>query len=241
MTTKTSAEDVSLYQIYTPSTGSSFGAIDSEEAAESVFELIERSKVASLVTDTVLGLGAGFEDEEAIKKIFEIKRRPSDKTLAVLIPSISSVTSLLHEDDLETLFRIEDAIWPGPLTVIVSCHEYFARHLGGDGSSVGLRIPNDSLLRRLLEITGPLATTSANISGLPSLTAMPEFIEQLGLEPWPKSHRALAELGISVMVGGGAPSGKSSTVVDFRGDTPVIMRQGEIELFRILEALGKDD
>jgi L-threonylcarbamoyladenylate synthase len=123
----------------------------------------------------------------------------------------------------------------------VSCHEYFSRFLGGDGSSVGLRIPNDPLLRRLLEITGPLATTSANISGLPSLTSVPEFIEQLALEPWPKSHRVLFELGISVMVGGGAPSGKSSTVVDLRGGTLEIIRQGEVQLFRILEALGQVD
>jgi tRNA A37 threonylcarbamoyladenosine synthetase subunit TsaC/SUA5/YrdC len=78
MATKTSAEDVSLYQIYTPITGDSVETTDTEEAAGSIFELIERSKVASLVTDTVLGLGAGFDDEEAIKKIFEIKRRPSD-------------------------------------------------------------------------------------------------------------------------------------------------------------------
>ena len=83
--------------------------------------------------------------------------------------------------------------------------------------------------------------TSANISGLPSVASIPEFIEQLALEPWPKSHRALFELGISVMVEGGVPSGKSSTVVDFRGGVPVVMRQGEVELFRILEALGKVD
>lgn len=207
----------------------------------SIFDSMERSKVAALMTDTVLGLGAGFDDEAAIKRIFEIKRRPSDKTLAVLIPSVSSVTPFLREEDLADLFRIEDYLWPGPLTVVVTCHEYFARCLGGDGSSVGVRIPNDPLLLRLLEITGPLAVTSANISGLPAVTSVAEFIEQIGAPPWPESHTDLFDLGISVMVGGGYPSGKSSTVVDLRSSTPQIIRQGEVELSRILEALQRVD
>lgn len=120
--------------------------------------------VAVVPTDTVYGLACLPDRAEAVAAIFSLKGRPDDKALPVLGASL---------DDLERVARFDDAAlavaeryWPGPLTLVLPRAETFTHDLGGRGDeTVAVRVPESELALVLLEAVGPLAVTSANLSG----------------------------------------------------------------------------
>jgi tRNA threonylcarbamoyl adenosine modification protein (Sua5/YciO/YrdC/YwlC family) len=168
--------------------------------------------VAVIPTDTVYGLAASLTEPGAIERVFELKGRPPTKSLPVLGASLDALRVIAAFDgDAEALGRKH---WPGPLTLVLARAPGFVVDLGGDWSStVAVRVPDRAVTLELLEITGPLAVTSANRSGE---------------EPASTPAEARAAFGADVpLLDDGPLAGEVSTVLSLvAGRT--ILREGAI-------------
>jgi len=176
--------------------------VDGEPSADvldEIADVLRAGGVALLPTDTIYGLHAVATNEQAVARIRSMKERGDDKPFVVIASSI---------DQLETLgATIPDAlrqIWPAPLTAIVA----------SGAKTIAARIPNLTWLRALLDRTGPLISTSANRSGEPPITA-PEMLANDLLEV------------LDGLFDAGSREGQPSTIVDFTGGEPRIVREGD--------------
>jgi L-threonylcarbamoyladenylate synthase len=165
--------------------------------------------VALLPTDTIYGLHAVAENQEAVDRIAAMKERPSEKAFVVIAASIEQLTAMnvVVPDVLRT-------IWPAPLTAILRSGE----------KTVAARVPDLAWLRGLLNRTGPLVSTSANRSGEPPVTS-PEMLERT------------MQYRLDALLNQGPCEGKPSTIVDFTestGSTPRLVREGDPGFTQIL-------
>jgi L-threonylcarbamoyladenylate synthase len=175
---------------------------------------IAAGEVAILPTDTVYGVGALPDRARAI---FELKRRPLEKALPVLGAGIEQLHAVaeLGEAALDLAARA----WPGPLTLVVPRARAFTADLGGtDPATVAVRVPRHPLALELLRRTGPLAVTSANLSGEPPAGTCGE-----AQSLWPGTP----------CLDGGPCDGTPSTVVSLLGE-PKVLRAGELSEEQIL-------
>lgn len=175
-------------------------------------------------TDTVYGLGAALADPQAIEKLFEVKERDSAKAIAVLVGRTSDVERKVGK--LNALAaRLADRFWPGPLTLVVPAVPGLPDLLSPT-PTVGVRMPDHPVALKLLQASGPLAVTSANLSGkMDSRTALEVFEQLAGRIPL-------------ILDGGETPGGAPSTVVDCTGSEPVILRLGPISLDQLQQAIA---
>jgi L-threonylcarbamoyladenylate synthase len=185
---------------------------------------IEEGSLVVIPTDTVYGIACRPDDPAATDRLFGIKRRPRDLELPVLVSSIEVAGQVAQLDERSR--RLMEAFWPGPLTVVLPRAVPARRwDLGGDAHTVGVREPRHLLALALLERSGPLAVTSANLSGTPS----PESCEEL--------HAVFGE-GIAVYLCQEEPlSGHPSTVVDLTHEEVRVLRAGSVterDLSRVL-------
>ena len=167
-------------------------------------------------TDTVYGLAADAANAGAIQQLFQLKQRPEDRSIAVLVADVSAAAALVELDGPAQ--RLAKHFWPGPLTVVAARTPSAPPHLG-TGSTIGVRLPGDDVMVAIAG-SGPLAVTSANLQGGPT----------------PSTAAGVAELfpALSLVVDGGPRPGASSTVVDMTGSAPVMLREGPISLSEIL-------
>ena len=188
---------------------------------------VERGAVVVLPTDTVYGVGADAFQPDAVAAVLAAKGRGRQMPPPVLIPSVRTVDGLAR--DVPAPARaLMDAFWPGALTVIVWAQPSLAWDLGETHGTVALRVPAHPASLALLERTGPLAVTSANLTGQPAATT---------------ADGAQEQLGDSVAVyldGGDAPLGVASTIVDATGDVLRIVRDGGVTREEITEVVGAD-
>lgn len=162
-------------------------------------------------TETVYGLGADALEPDAIGRVFEAKSRPRDRPISFAVAEIDQAAGLVRPGPVARRFIA--AFLPGPVTVVCERTERVPAALTGGRSRVGLRIPAHDLARSLLEATGPLTATSANVSGGADVR------EPAELDP------AIRE-AVRVVIDGGRTPGGSSTVVD--PDLGVIHRRGRL-------------
>jgi L-threonylcarbamoyladenylate synthase len=177
-------------------------------------------------TDTVYGLGTLAFNAEAVKRIYVAKDRPAEKAIPVLIADLDDLAKVTSEVSRPAA-RLAARFWPGALTLVVAKHPDIPESVS-ISAGVGVRIPNHPVARNLLRAAGPLAVTSANLSGLNSPTTALEVYEQLA------GRIAL------IIDGGKTPGGIASTVVDCIGSEPVILRVGPISKEEIEAVLGLD-
>lgn len=172
-------------------------------------------------TETVYGLAGDAMDPSAASRIFAAKRRPADNPLIVHIPDADHLDGIASPTPLA--LRLAEDFWPGPLTIVLDAHPEVPRTTTAGLSTVAVRVPDHPVAIALLEQAGvPVAAPSANRSGRPSPTT---------------AGHVLADLGGSidaVIDGGQCVIGVESTVVDARGDVPVVLREGAVTR----EALG---
>jgi len=166
---------------------------------------IKNDGVIIFPTETVYGLGGLVTSEVAIKRMYEIKKRPAGKPFQILISDLSQLDELTDKVS-EKAQELISKHWPGPLTLIF-------KNKGGS-STVGVRMPDHSLLRELIKLTGPLASSSANLSG----ESDPTSADEVKIE---------ADL---LLDGGKCRLGQPSTVIDASVDPPQILRQGSIKI-----------
>jgi len=167
-------------------------------------------------TDTVYGLGANAFSEAAIQKLFDIKERQPNQAIAVLIGDPQQL-ELLSENISPSAMALARQHWPGALTVIVP-RKAGVPEILSPTPTLGVRMPDHPAALALLRAAGPLAVTSANLSGGADTTTAGEVIAQL------------AGRFDLLLDGGTTPGGVPSTVVDMTGPQPKVLRQGPIEI-----------
>jgi L-threonylcarbamoyladenylate synthase len=179
----------------------------------------------ALPTDTVYGIAVAMDTSGGIERLFEVKRRPPDKGIVLLLDDAAQAGSIGLIGPAAT--ALAAAFWPGGLTVVVPQRPDVAIPdvLTGGARTIGLRVPDHATPRTLAQGVGPLPTTSANVSGVPEARDAAEILEQLGE-------------GIDLILDGGpAHGGPASTVVDCTGERAVVVREGAIPAARIAEIL----
>ena len=126
-------------------------------------EAVSKGFIIGIPTETVYGIGVDPYSEEAVKNLFNIKERDDNKPVSLLVPSYTSIHKL---DIISEIPEVVDLYWPGPLTVVVETNENFVDGVGTKSpNTIGLRVPDNELTAELLNMTGPLAVTSANLTG----------------------------------------------------------------------------
>jgi tRNA threonylcarbamoyl adenosine modification protein (Sua5/YciO/YrdC/YwlC family) len=161
--------------------------------------------------------------------VFEAKRRESGLALPVLAASTDQAFGLATATDAAR--AVAARFWPGPLTLVLPRAERSqAWYLGDRPDSIGVRVPDHPISSALLRATGPLATTSANISGLPPLLDGDALIEAFG---------ATVAVYLVLPPGVRPPGGRSSTVLDLTGSSPRVTREGPIGERELRETLAR--
>jgi L-threonylcarbamoyladenylate synthase len=167
-------------------------------------------------TDTVYGLAALPYKDNFIEQLFTAKGRNSSRAIAVLIGDVAQLNQVASSVS-EQARRIIDHFWPGPLTLVLPKHPSLPDILSQD-QTIGVRMPDHPLALMLLREIGPLAVTSANLSGGENPNTAQEVQFQLG----GRVHL--------IIDGGRSPGGVPSTVVDCSGDKLSILRPGPVSL-----------
>ncbi|MCQ9343565.1 L-threonylcarbamoyladenylate synthase [Corynebacterium sp. 153RC1] len=198
-----------------------------EAGISAAVDAVESGRLVVMPTDTLYGLGCNAFDNRAVAKLLETKRRGPDMPVPVLVGSWDTARGLVHTFDTQLRTLIE-AFWPGGLSLVVPQAPSLPWNLGDTRGTVMLRMPLHPVAIELLRRTGPMAVSSANISGqTPPATV----------------HAAKEQLGESVAIyldGGECALGLASTIVDLSGQTPRILREGAISAERIAEVLELD-
>ena len=191
-------------------------------------EVLKQGGIVAFPTDTVYGLGAVFDDEKAVRKIFEAKGREEKKPLSILVADMEQV-ALLAEIEKGTMAKkakcLMEQYWPGALTLIFRKKPGIPDAVTAGGQTIGVRMPDLELTRELILAAGkPLAAPSANLSGKRSAVSAQEVLEDL-------------DGRIDMVIDGGkCDIGVASTVVDMTGEKPVILREGVITAAMIEQA-----
>jgi L-threonylcarbamoyladenylate synthase len=189
---------------------------------EAIEVLLNRGLVV-FPTDTVYGIGALVFDNLAVEKLFLAKERDAGKAIPVLLNDFSQLT-LVAQGLNKIAERLAKRYWPGALTLLVRKNISLPANIT-PYSTIGVRMPDHPVTLRLLHLAGPLAVTSANISGEDDATTAEEVLQHL------KGRVNL------IIDGGKTPGGDPSTVVDCTVDPPKIIRQGPISEEQILSSL----
>lgn len=190
-------------------------------------KLIAMGETVVFPTETVYGLGANALSEDAVRKIYVAKGRPSDNPLIVHIADLESLIPLVSEIS-ETAKKLMDAFWPGALTLIFPKSDQVSLTVTAGLSTVAIRMPNHPIAKRLIELSGcPIAAPSANLSGKPSPTDYQTVVDDM-----------TGRVG-AIICGSHAKIGLESTVLDISGEEPVVLRPGGVTLEAIREVVGK--
>lgn len=176
---------------------------------------LERGGVVAIPTDTVYGLGARVDRPEAMAAVFRAKGRPPGLALPVLVGTWRQARGVAARWP-RNASMLAARFWPGALTVVVPVAPELGEHLGGDGSSVGLRRPDHRFVQRLCRAAGPLAVTSANAHGAPPCTTAGAV------------RTSFDASDVELVVDGGICEGEPSTVVDCRITPPACLRAGGV-------------
>lgn len=187
--------------------------------------LISEGKLVAVPTETVYGLSADGLCESAVEDIYEVKGRPETKPISLLVSDMSTVEDFC-DNIPKWAYILAEKFWPGPLTMILHKKSIVPDIVTAGGSTVGVRCPNHPLTLELLKVCGkPLATPSANISGMASPKSANDVIYYFdGKIP-------------CVIDGGECSVGIESTIVDMTVSPPKILRQGGLSKKDIETAL----
>ena len=202
--------------------------IDDEKLMEAA-EILRAGGLVAFPTETVYGLGANALNEEAAKKIYAAKGRPSDNPLIAHISKPEELAPLVKEVP-EAGKKLMEAYWPGPLTMIFPKSDIVPYGTTGGLDTVAIRMPSDPIANRMIALAGiPIAAPSANTSGRPSPTTAEHVYQDMNGK-------------IEMILDGGAVGiGVESTIVDVSGPVPMLLRPGAITIEMLRETLGQVD
>ena len=167
-----------------------------------------------LPTETVYGLFAQALNEEAVERIYELKRRPRDKALNLNVASLEEIYAF-SKNQPTYLNQLYQAFLPGPLTIILQANDQVPTWINSGMDTVGFRIPKHSVTLDLIRKYGPLIGPSANLSGKASGTSFQQIMMDFQEE-------------VSGVEDDDFLTGQDSTILDLSGEKALILRQGAI-------------
>jgi L-threonylcarbamoyladenylate synthase len=187
-------------------------------------DVLQHGGLVAFPTDTVYGLAALPFDNDCVEGLFSAKGRNSSRAIAILIGDYDDLNKIVQNFN-DNAQKLSHRFWPGPLTLVVDQLPGLPESLSQDGT-IGVRMPDHPVALSLLRRVGPLAVTSANISGQENTTTAEEVLKQLN-----------GRLHL-ILDGGKSSGGIPSTVVSCISDVPVVLRKGPIGADEIKAALG---
>ena len=187
-------------------------------------DVLRHGGLVAFPTDTVYGLAAWPFDQFMLARLFVVKGRKHTKAIAVLMGNQADLEQVAEKPS-ELALLLAKRFWPGPITLIVPRNPRVPKTIS-PAPTIGVRVPNHPVALDLLRATGPLAVTSANLSGRENANTAAEVLDQLE----DKVHL--------ILDGGKTPGGIPSTVVDCTDDTPTILRPGPITMAHLQAALA---
>ena len=167
-----------------------------------------------LPTETVYGLFAQALNEEAVERVYELKRRPRDKALNLNVASLEEIYAF-SKNQPTYLDQLYQAFLPGPLTIILQANDQVPTWINSGMDTVGFRIPKHSVTLDLIRKYGPLIGPSANLSGKVSGTSFQQIVMDFQEQ-------------VSGVEDDAALTGQDSTILDLSGEKARILRQGAI-------------
>jgi len=188
--------------------------------------VLSKGGVIVFPTLTLYGLGVDAFNAKAVNTLFEIKGRPTDKPILILICDISQLNSLAREVPAAAKLLM-NRFWPGRLTLVFHAKKGLPKNLIAQKGKIGIRLTGNRVAASLVTGLGrPVTGTSANLSGRPGAFRISD------LDPAVKAHVDM------ILDAGTLKGGVGSTIIDITFDYPKIIREGEISASEIYEALG---
>ncbi len=195
------------------------------EAVAQAAEVVRSGRLLVMPTDTVYGIGADAFDKVAVAMVLAAKHRSRDMPPPVLVPSPRTVDGLATDVPLYARILMR-AFWPGALTLVLRAQGSLAWDLGKTNGTVALRMPQDSVALDVLSEVGPMAVTSANLTGQPPATTAQGAHDQL-------------RGAVSIYLDDGPRQEQgASTIVDCTGEDPIVLRHGSLSADSMREVLG---
>ena len=189
-------------------------------------EILKKGGIIALPTETVYGLAVDMTNENAIKKLYELKKRNANKSFAIAISGIDALRKIVKKIPEKALILIK-YFWPGPLTLVLEAGDNVPSYLISNGK-IGIRNPkNKTTLDIIKKLGNPVALTSANISGKQSCKSGDEVKEVFGRQIDMVVENREKILGVE------------STVVDITDSEPKILREGYISKYEIAVCLHR--
>lgn len=195
-----------------------------EQGIAAAIDAVRRGDLVVLPTDTVYGLGADAFSPTAVQTLLAAKRRGRDMPVPVLVGSWHTIDGLVSNVK-PSVRQLVEAFWPGGLTLVVEHAPSLAWDLGDTDGTVAVRMPLHPVALEVLNATGPMAVSSANVSGEPPATTADAARDQLG---W------LVEVYLEA---GECGDPVASTIVDITGEVPRVLRAGAVSLDELREVL----
>lgn len=189
------------------------------EDLRKAIEVIKQGGIVIFPTDTAFGIGCRMDNEDAIKRLFEIRKRPVGQATPVLFDSVKTVRKYVNPFDVK-IEGLMDKFWPGALTIILKCDISMVPDLvRGGGKNLGVRIPDHEIPRKIVKEIGlPILGPSANFHG----EKTPYKFEELDKE--------LIKLVDFIVEGKTKGENLASTVIDCTDEPWRIIRQGNVEI-----------
>jgi len=187
-----------------------------QQQVEDGISILRQGGLVAFPTDTVYGLGASANLPQAVEKVYQVKQRPRDRALPLLLADISQISEVAYPVS-QVAWRLARAFLPGALTLVLPKSKSVPDIITAGGKTVAVRVPAHPIPVALARGLGtPIVGTSANISGQPSPLTAGEVSIQFGNK-------------MEIIIDGGrCPGGRESTVVDVTGEVPVMLREGAI-------------
>lgn len=186
-------------------------------------QIIQEGGIVIFPTETVYGIGVNGLNETAIKKLYEVKQRPINKPISLLVNSIEMIEKVA-KDITEIEYDLIKRFLPGPLTIVLKKKDIVPDIVTAGFDTIGIRMPENKIALKLIEYAGvPIATPSANISGRPSGTNLKAIMKDFNDK-------------VDYFIDGGISKiGVASTIVQVVNDNPYILRKGKISEEQIKE------
>ena len=198
-----------------------------EQELNRVVQILSDGGIAIFPTETVYGIGANAYNEESVRRIYEVKNRPGEKPLSIMVSGIDEISKYaIIENDVER--KIINSFMPGAITIILKKKQGLFDYISSGKDTIGIRIPDNKIILEILnKLKLPIVAPSANISGMPS---------GVSLEDIKKDFDGKVNVCIN---GGKAKLGESSTIVQVINGKPVILKKRKITLEEINKVLER--
>jgi len=200
-----------------------------ENAANVAAQHIYAGKVVILPTSTIYGLSCAYDNKNALEKIYELKQRPKNLPFIVLISKIDSLLQLVEQINGTADILIKK-YWKGkniqPLTLVFKKNNSVDSFIAGGSEKIAIRLDGLEILKKIIELSGPIVSTSATVSGVAlspkSIKEIPEIIK--------KGADLTIDFGVDL-------PGTASTIIDVSGSEPVLIREGALKYNKVLDEL----